>query len=106
MTVKATIPEKTVYKWVTKSPERNDKLYLTVCLINYLLERVTKNAPFYGKINTLICRFGEVNIKASGFPELWKEDEFWKTTYIPFTHRLRAKIFKAKNFLNKRKPIK
>lgn len=49
MTVKAAIPHAPKYEWINIAPTRNDKIFTTICIIAYLLKRVTRNAPFLEK---------------------------------------------------------
>lgn len=105
MTVKATIPSITQDQWINIPPSKPDKVYTTICITNYLLKRITRSAPFFGKINTLIHRLNEVDINASGFAKSWRSDPFWRATHIPYTHRLRIIVFKCKNLLKRKFPM-
>jgi len=102
MTITATMPTKATHRWVTIAPSKPDKIYSTLCITAYLLQRVTHNAPFYGKLNTLIKRFAKVNLDASGFPKGWQKDPFWKALYIPFTHKIRSLFFVTKSTIVRR----
>jgi abortive infection bacteriophage resistance protein len=101
VTVKATVPHVTKNAWINIAPIKNDKIYTTICIISYLLKSVTKNPPFYGKIKTLLHRFNEVDINASGFPINWLEDIFWKGTHVPVTYKIRVIVFGTKNLLKR-----
>jgi len=105
MTITPTIPNNTAFRWISLAPSRSDKIYTTLCITAYLLERVTHNAPFYGKLNTLTKRFAKVNLHASGFPKDWQNDLFWKRLYIPVTHRIRSLYFVARSTIVKRLPV-
>ncbi len=102
MTITATIPNNTSNQWITINPTRSDKLYTTVCIINYLLITVAKNSPYAGKLKTILHRFSNLNKNAAGFPKNWERDIFWENTKIGFTHKIRIIFFKAKSILYKK----
>lgn len=93
LTIKATIPTNPAYQWVNSPISSPDRVYLTCCIIAYLLKRVAQNAPFTGKLKTLISRNPEIDIKAAGFEINWKGDPFWQNQYVPFTHKVRQFVF-------------
>jgi len=99
------MPNVTAYQWISKPPSKPDKLYTTLSILAYLLERVTLKATFYGKMKTLLNRFPEIDIHASGFPKNWAYDPFWSKLYIPLTHRIRIVVFRSRNYLNRRKSV-
>lgn len=105
MTITAILPNNTAFRWISIAPAKSDKIYTSLCITAYLLDRVTQNAPFYGKLNTLIKRFAKINLVASGFPKNWQDDPFWKALYVPLTHKVRSLFFDAKNTVIRRWPV-
>ena len=105
MTVKPTIPSNTTYPWIKLPFAKPDKIYTTISILAYLLERVTTKAPFTGRIRTLLHRFKDINNRASGFSAKWESDPFWKSIHVPVTHHARIIVFKCMNVLKKRKPM-
>jgi abortive infection bacteriophage resistance protein len=105
MTVKATMPNITAYQWISKPPSKIDKLYPTLCILAYLLERVTQRATFYGKMKTLLNRFPDIDTNASGFPKNWDSDPFWSNLYMPLTHQIRIVFFRSRNYLTRKRSL-
>jgi abortive infection bacteriophage resistance protein len=105
MTVKAKIPSIPSYRWITNLPSKPDKIYTTLCIIAYMSERVTTKSTFSGRIKTLLSRFPNIDIKASGFNEKWKEDPFWSKLYLPITHQMRMIYFNCKNYFKQKRMV-
>ena len=105
MTVTATVPNTTTYQWISNPPSKPDKIYTTACILAYLLERVTLKATFYGKMKTLVNRFPEIDMNASGFPKNWDNDPFWSRLYIPLTHQIRVAVFRYRNILIRQRKL-
>ncbi|TWI83298.1 abortive infection bacteriophage resistance protein [Lacibacter cauensis] len=97
MTVKATIPTKASELWISYPPSKPDKIYTTICIAAYLLERVNSSSIFAGKIRSLIKRFNNIDLNAAGFNKNWQSDPFWKSISSPFTHKIRIVIFSCIN---------
>lgn len=103
MTVKPMIPTNTSFQWSSSDiPLRNDKLYSTMVIIGYMLNRVSPISPFKGQIKSLVAKFPKVNISSAGFPKRWQKDLFWKRMHISITHRLRKHAFVVLVFLRAR----
>ena len=103
LTITAAIPNNPTYQWTTIPTSRPEKLYPSLCVIAYMLERCNKHSPFFGELRTLFYRFPKVDVQASGFPSNWRKDIFWKKLHIPFGHHLRVLWFKVKNLFKSKK---
>jgi abortive infection bacteriophage resistance protein len=95
LTVKPKIPNHTNYQWIQNEISRKDKLYPSICVMAYMLERCSSKSPFYGKLQSLFNRFHEVNLSPAGFDKKWDKDPFWQNIHIPITHRIRIAVFKS-----------
>ncbi|WP_339753237.1 Abi family protein [Algoriphagus aquimarinus] len=75
------VPKKPVYDWIEVNPEQKNqnKLYLTLCIIGYLLERVSPNNSYSMKIKKLLNDFPEIPLHYMGFPDNWDREDVWKT---------------------------
>lgn len=100
LTKKALLPKRPNNLWIKNIPIKTEKLYLSVCLMEYLLDSINQKSPFYGKLCSLFCKFPEVNLSAAGFHDKWKSDLFWVGRYTPIPHRLRRIYFNCKNILS------
>jgi len=96
MTKRITVPTNPAYPWVNIASPKPEKLYNSICVMQFLQERVNVVSPFKGKLQTLFSRFHEINLTAAGFPSDWKTDLFWKPKYIPYTHVMRAVYFRCR----------
>ena len=97
MTVTATIPTNPAHQWITLAPSRVNKIYTTICIVAYLLERTTKKAPFAGQVKSLLRKFPEIDLFAAGFNKKWKNDSFWKKLPVSVAHRSKILFFRVKN---------
>ncbi len=105
MTIKAKLPTNPLNEWINVKASKPDKIYTTICMITYLLQTVSKQNPFNGKIRTLFKRFNHINLNASGFNEKWKTDPFWINMPLGNTHRIRLAFFYCRNVIRKRRSL-
>lgn len=94
-----TIPKITEYNWVDTNTLKPDRVYVTICIMAYLLDRVMPQSYFAGQIKALIRKHSRVDINAAGFPAKWKQDTFWRSQHIPITFRARFVYFRCRNFI-------
>ena len=97
MTITAVMPQLPSYKWINVLPPKKDKIYSTICIVAYLLNRVTNRPTFAGEIKVLLKRYNNVDANAAGFDKHWEDDNFWKSTSVIFTHKLRIVFFTCRN---------
>jgi abortive infection bacteriophage resistance protein len=97
MTITGVIPQLPSYKWINTLPSKKDKIYSTVCIVAYLLNRVTNRPTFAGEIKVLLKRYNNVDANAAGFDKNWECDNFWESTPVVFTHKLRIVFFTYRN---------
>jgi abortive infection bacteriophage resistance protein len=102
MTVKPTMPKRTSYRWISRSPANPDKIYTTLVICSYLLQRVMKESSFRGKISALLVKYNNIDLKAAGFPEGWERDIFWSKIPITWTYRIRIFYYRVRNRCNGR----
>ena len=99
MTVTATLPSLPSYMWINQHPSKTNKIYTTICIVAYMLNRVTNRPTFAGEIKVLLKRYNNIDIHAAGFSFEWEKDNFWKSTQIILTHKIRIVFFKCRNKL-------
>jgi len=99
MTVSATLPSLPSYKWINNQPSKTNKIYSTICIVAYMLNRVTNRPTFAGEIKVLLKRYNNIDIYAAGFAFEWEKDNFWKSTHVIFTHKVRIVFFQYRNRL-------
>jgi abortive infection bacteriophage resistance protein len=75
------VPRKALFDWININPMPNDqnKVYLTLCIIGYLLKRVSPQNSYCKKIKGLILDFPEIPLYYMGFPTNWEKEQVWIT---------------------------
>ena len=65
--------------WVVQLPHfsKNNRLFLSLVIMRYLLQAVHPNSPFAQKLKDLFVEYPDVNNKSLGFPINWTADPFW-----------------------------
>ena len=106
MTVSATIPTNPKKLWISLPPSQPDKIYTSLCIMAYMLERSSNKPPLTGKLKSLMNRFPNIDTHAAGFNKEWKTDPFWKGMHISITHRIRIVFFKCKHSLSLKFKVK
>ncbi len=98
LTVTPTIPKRPLYEWIRFPPGKPDKLYVSLCVMAYLLKIITPKDYFAGKLKTLVSRLPRTDLKAAGFNKNWEADPFWKSIHISSTYRFRILFFRCRYF--------
>lgn len=57
---------------------RSDRAYFALVMIRYLLQTVSPKSGFIRRLKALLSKYGNVDVKAMGFPSDWICDPFWK----------------------------
>lgn len=75
-----TIPKKPRAIWLNENPPLNqqNKIYLILSVINYLLEIISPGNSFKNKIHTLIKTYPEIPLHYMGFTSDWEQEKLWK----------------------------
>lgn len=78
LSIKPQQPKKTYKQWVDISSEfDNNRIYLMLCIIKYLLQTINPNSTFPLKLKVLLKKYPNVDLKVMNFPENWENDQFW-----------------------------
>ena len=64
-------------KWIKSNSINSNKIYATLCCINYLLETINPRIHLGDRILKLLYKYKRINIKQMGFPSNWARDKFW-----------------------------
>ena len=75
---RAKLPEKTAKRFAQVGYESVGSVYLTLCIIKYLQNRVKPENTFASRLRALIDSFPFVDTSLMGFPAHWKDDPFWQ----------------------------
>jgi abortive infection bacteriophage resistance protein len=66
--------------WINYSEEiRTDKLYYSLCILQYFLQTVNPTSPFKTRLFDLIDNYNDcIYMESMGFPENWQSENLWK----------------------------
>ena len=66
--------------WINDVPTPNEyhKLYIHVCCMKYLLDVISPGHHFGEKLQGLLAKYPNIDLKAIGFKPRWKEEPLWK----------------------------
>jgi len=67
------------YAWIQAVPHRSEfgHLYVHLCIIKYLMDRVSPGHHFGTKLKELLAKYPAIDESALGLKELWKEELLW-----------------------------
>jgi abortive infection bacteriophage resistance protein len=71
------IPRNTIYPFVSEKFHTN-KLYATLCCIQYIYNVISPGSSFSKNLQTLIDSCRIVQLKEMGFPTNWSNEKLWK----------------------------
>lgn len=73
------IPSKPVDTWLSVVPEREkqNRVYITLGIVRYLLGSVNPGTSFSAKLKQLLSEHPTLPLHYMGFPEGWQDDKFW-----------------------------
>lgn len=78
------VPEKLEFSrtltWISNPDTvRRNKVYYTLCMVNYFLQTVTPRSMFRKRLKVLLQQYAAVlDLSSMGFPEDWENEEMWK----------------------------
>jgi abortive infection bacteriophage resistance protein len=71
------LPKRTAGKWLSNPDVANNKVYIILAIITYLLDTITPHHTLRRKIKDLISKYSDIKITSIGFPNDWESDPFW-----------------------------
>lgn len=78
LSISPQIPIETSKCWINTSKVRNNKVYIVLSMIRYLLLTVNPNSTFPLRLKYLLSNYKNVDPFAMNFPSNWENEEFWK----------------------------
>lgn len=75
------LPSSIQYPWLNTVPGHNfnNRIYLGLAIIRYLIARVIPNASMTRRIEELLAQFPSIPTQRMGFTPLWNEEPVWKS---------------------------
>lgn len=74
---KILIPRNTPERFISNIQIHQNKLYATLCCLQYALNTIDKTNSFKKDIQNLLKKYPQINIKDMGFSENWEKEYFW-----------------------------
>ena len=72
------IPAKLKNAWINNTAVADNKLYIQLCCIAYLLNNILPGNTFTQTLKALIAAYPNVDTTAMGFPSDWKTEALWQ----------------------------
>ena len=65
-------------KWASQPFPTNDRIYTSLCCIQYLLNIIAPSHSFHIRLKTLIDDYPDIPTADMGFPQNWNQDTLWQ----------------------------
>lgn len=72
------LPYNTIHQFIENDKVYTNKLYSTLCCIEYVLQIISPHSTFKTRLKELMNKCPMKQEKEMGFPKNWHEDVFWK----------------------------
>lgn len=77
MSIRPEIPRNPHNKWILSKDVLNNRTFYILSMIVYLLNTVNPKHRFKNKLNDLLKKYPQIDLRAMGFPNDWNKDPFW-----------------------------
>ncbi len=72
------IPVKLKNDWINNTDVADNKLYIQICCIAYLLKSICPGNIYTRTLKHLVASYPNVDVTAMGFPPSWEDEPLWK----------------------------
>ena len=76
-TIRPMMPNHMTGRWISL-PTDALRIYFNLCIIKYLLDRISPQNDMKAKIDALLVNFPDIDVVAMGFPHGWKSEPLWQ----------------------------
>ena len=84
MQIAPELPQSPRLPWLSApQPASQKSVYMTLCMIRYLLQVVNPSTSLPDKLRKLLAQFPTINPAAMGFPPDWTQELLWQTPPAP-----------------------
>lgn len=77
MSITPQFPREPFKPWLTNTGIANNRTYFILSMVKYLLYTVNPRNSFVDKIEDLLLKYPNVDVRAMGFPIDWKSEPLW-----------------------------
>lgn len=78
LSVQAMVPRNAQYYFPEQALDAGAHIYLTLCIIKYLINTIKPDNTFGGRLKQLVGNFPLIDASQMGFPTDWRSMPFWK----------------------------
>ena len=86
LAVKPKVPTSSRIKWAELGNSSHEgsgagytgRLYIVLLILNYLMQQVSPDSEWNGRLKSLLEKYPKVPIAPIGIPEQWQQDIFWR----------------------------
>lgn len=78
MGIKPKKPRNTTHTWLTDNSIPNDRTCYTLSIVIYFLNTVNPGHTFINKFEELLDKYPDIDTRAMGFPQDWKQEPLWQ----------------------------
>lgn len=76
--MKPQLPKRLPEPWIARHDVQPDKIYVLLCCLAYLLDRIYPHNTFKMELKDLLKAYPNVDAIAMGFPPGWQSEAIWK----------------------------
>lgn len=76
--MKPQLPKRLPEPWIARCDVQPDKIYVLLCCLAYLLDRIYPHNTFKMELKDLLKAYPNVDAIAMGFPPGWQSEAIWK----------------------------
>lgn len=77
MSITPQLPRNPHNQWLNYRNINNNRVYFILSMIKYLLQSINPRNSFRARLDELLERYPNIDVKAMGFPESWKQEPLW-----------------------------
>lgn len=78
MSIQPIRPNNPTKDWLQNNTIPNNKTYFILSMILYLLQTINPNNTFSNRFKNLLEKYPNVDTRAMGFPNNWRDENLWK----------------------------
>ena len=78
LNISPVIPNNTKKPWLNNQQISNKRTYFILSILLYLLQTINPKNTFVDRFNVLLNKYPNIDVKAMGFPNDWRNEQLWK----------------------------
>jgi len=78
MSIQPLIPKKTHNLWLNERANQNNTTYFLLSMLIYMMNTIKQENDVVSRVKEIIKKYPNIDPKAMGFPQDWKNESLWK----------------------------